>query len=114
MKKLIILSLVLICLFVFSCESTTFEQISVVNTNPTYAANVNPIITANCTGCHSSGGQYPALETYSQVKEAIQNGDVICRIDTQSCGEVMPTSGRMSQGTIDLIKLWATNGYPNQ
>jgi len=114
MKKLIILTVVFACLFAFSCESNTFEQISVVNTNPTYVANINPIITANCTGCHSSGGQYPALETYSQVKSAIQNGNVLCRIDTQTCGQVMPTSGRMSQGTIDLIKLWATNGFINQ
>jgi hypothetical protein len=53
------------------------------------------------------------METYSQVRAATENGDLICRIDDQSCGSVMPQSGRMPQTNIDIIKKWADNGYPN-
>ena len=56
----------------------------------------------------------PALTTYAQVKAATDTGNVICRIDqTQSCGNVMPTSGAMSAGNIATIKLWKTQGFKN-
>ncbi|TRX41301.1 hypothetical protein [Flavobacterium restrictum] len=113
MKKINVILLFVSALCFVSCDSVTYDQISEVNTNPTYAANVGPVFHSNCSGCHNSGGQYPSLANYTEVKDAVENGNVICRIDTQTCGSVMPTSGRMNQGTIDMIKLWATNGYPN-
>lgn len=98
----------------FSCDSATYDEISGEVANPTYTSNVKPIIMNNCLSCHSeAGGQYPTMETYVQVREATENGDVICRIDDQSCGSVMPQSGRMPQTTINTIKKWAANGYPN-
>jgi hypothetical protein len=53
------------------------------------------------------------METYAQVRDAAENGNMICRIDDQSCGAVMPQSGRMPQTRINTIKKWAANGYPN-
>jgi hypothetical protein len=53
------------------------------------------------------------METYTQVRDAAENGNMICRIDDQSCGTVMPQSGRMPQSTINIIKNWVANGYPN-
>ena len=77
-------------------------------------ANIKSIIDNNCLSCHSvAGAEFPTMETYIQVKEAAENGDMICRIDNQSCGAVMPQSGRMSQPTINTIKKWVANGYPN-
>lgn len=110
----IIIALLGIFYIVLSCESSTYEEISGVVTNPTYKANVKVIIDNNCLDCHSAvAGQYPTMETYSQVRAATENGDLICRIDDQSCGSVMPQSGRMPQTNIDIIKKWADNGYPN-
>lgn len=115
MKKIHFLGLLITASLVVSCESITYEQISVVTTNPTYTVNIEPVIKANCTGCHASGNQYPDLDTYANVKDATQNGNLICRIDDPSVcsGRIMPTSGRMQQTTIDMIKLWSTNGYTN-
>ncbi|MCI4443813.1 MAG: hypothetical protein JHC39_09985 [Lentimicrobium sp.] len=114
MKKLIIfIAFISAAMYMVSCTSSTYEEISAPVTNPTYTANVEPVIKANCTGCHS-GGQYPNLTTYADVKDATQNGNLICRIDqTQACGRVMPPSGAMSKQTIDMIKLWQTQGYVN-
>lgn len=97
-----------------SCESNTYKEISVV-ANPTYSANVGPIIKSNCLSCHSGGSQFPNLETYAEVKDATLNGNLLCRIDDPSVcfGSIMPTSGRMPQTTIDLIKLWGVQGYVN-
>jgi hypothetical protein len=116
MKKLIIF-LLFICTITYmvSCTSSTYEEISAPVTNPTYAVNVEPVIKAKCTGCHS-GGQSPNLTTYQNVKNATQNGDLICRIDQTpgvACGRVMPPSGSMSKQTIDMIILWQTQGYAN-
>jgi hypothetical protein len=53
------------------------------------------------------------METYVQVKDAAENGNMVCRIDDQSCGTVMPKSGRMPQVKINIIKEWVANGCPN-
>lgn len=95
-----------------SCESNTTQELSVVVTNPTYTQNVESVMSTSCTGCHSGGSQYPDLDTYDAVKDACVNGVMLCRIDA-SCGQVMPQSGQMPQQTVDMIKLWATNNYPN-
>jgi uncharacterized membrane protein len=109
-----IIFLVGACCIGLSCESSTYEEISGVVTNPTYKANVKVIIDNNCLSCHSAAaGQYPTMETYTQVRTATEKGKLICRIDDQSCGTVMPQSGRMPQTNIDIIKKWAGNGYPN-
>lgn len=98
----------------FSCDSATYEEIAGEKSNPTYVVSVKPIITTNCLSCHSAAaGQFPTLETYIQVREATETGNVICRIDDQSCGTVMPQSGRMPEVNISTIKKWAANGFSN-
>lgn len=113
MKKIKIIIMFVSTAFMISCTSNTYQDISAPVTNPTYAKNIEPIIKANCTGCHS-GGQSPELTSYSLVKDATQKGDLICRIDqTQACGRVMPQSGAMSRSTIDMIILWQQQGCIN-
>lgn len=98
-----------------SCETRTYDDISgTAVTNPTYVADVKPIVTVNCLNCHSSNIQYPNLETYDEVKEQITNGDLLCRINGQSCGDRMPLGGQLSQNQIQTIMVWAQNGFSNQ
>ena len=98
---------------IVSCDSSTYGDISVV-TNPTYNANIGPIVKASCSGCHSGGQQLHDFTNYAQVKEGLQNGNILCRIDqSQSCGSVMPQSGAMPQTTIKMFLLWQSQGYPN-
>jgi hypothetical protein len=113
MKALKFIFIIGICI-IFSCESYTYEEISGEIENPTYNANVKSIIDNNCLSCHSSsGGEFPTMQTYLQVKDVAQNGLMICRIDDQSCGSVMPQSGRLPQTKINTIKKWLINGCPN-
>lgn len=113
MKSIKIIITVLVGLLITSCQSNTYGEVGVEVLNPTYVKNVAPIMDAKCVACHN-GSQYPDLSNYASAKEATLNGDVICRIDTQSCGSVMPTSGKMAQNTVDVVKLWAVNGCINQ
>lgn len=113
MKKLKIFLVLLCGTLIASCESNTTQEVSGIVPNPTYAKNIGPVINTLCVGCHSANGEYPSLETFAEVKEAAEIGNLICRIDqSQACGRVMPPQG-MPQATIDMIKLWATNNYPN-
>lgn len=120
MKKIKIVLMIVGSIFIVSCESNTYKELEVLvpvpdsTTSITYTANVASIMANNCTSCHSVGGTSPALTTYAQVKAATDTGNVICRIDqTQSCGNVMPTSGAMSAVNIATIKLWKTQGFKN-
>lgn len=112
MKKIIKVLLLVAGAFIVSCESNTYNEISVTATNPTYTTNVEPVIKANCVSCHSVGGTYPTLTTYTQVIASTSTGNLICRID-QICGAVMPPNGAMSKQTVDMIKLWKQQGFVN-
>lgn len=111
-RRVVLLVLFIVVIFSFSsisCESNSYQDISENEIKPTYAKNVEPIIRSTCAGCH--GSQFPSLQNYEEVKNAIVEGDLICRIDNQSCGSVMPQSGRMPQNVIDMIKLWRDQGF---
>jgi hypothetical protein len=114
-----ILLTVIIGVFFASCESKTYDEIATV-TDPKYSPNVKAVMTSRCIGCHSAGAatqQEPYLENYEQVKDAAENGSLLCLIDNPTdcfyeASSIMPPEGRMPQATIDMIKLWATNGFP--
>jgi len=112
MKKIKIITILIASILIVSCESNTYNEISVTVSNPTYTTNIEPVIKANCIGCHAAGGTFPTLTTYAEVKASTSTGKLICRID-QSCGSVMPPSGAMTTPTIDMIKLWKQQGYAN-
>jgi uncharacterized membrane protein len=98
----------------FCCESATYNEVAGQVTNPTYSQTIKPIMDNNCVQCHSKEADlFPILDTYEAVKIATQTGDVICRIDDQSCGRVMPQAGKMADVKINNIKKWAKDGFPN-
>ena len=118
MKKIVLTAIlgVLFTLgFVFySCESNTYDEISSIS-NPTYRANISPLFRTTCVSCHSNDSQLPNLDTYEDVKDNIENGILICKIDNPAgCyGGIMPQSGRMPQSIIDMVKLWRDQGFVN-
>jgi hypothetical protein len=112
MKNLNIVLLAISGLFLVSCESTTTQDISAVITDPTYTAHIAPVMSAKCTSCHAGGNEFPNLETYAEVKEATQNGALLCRLEGTCGGEIMPPSGALPTATITMINNWATNNFP--
>ena len=124
MKKIALFTIIAAAAAAFSCEPNTYEEIQQptadtgtgtgtgtgTTTNITYAKDIQPIITTNCTACHGSGGKSPVLTTYTQVKNATSGGKLLCTIQAQGC-KTMPPAGKMPQATINLILLWKTQGY---
>ena len=117
MKKNILFTTCL-ALFVMSCSNDSTNDL-IDNTDPlpeqvTYNADVKTIIDNNCINCHSvppqNGAPMP-LTTYQQVKNAVENGNLIERISTTDLGEVMPFGGpRLPQNLIDTVIQWETDG----
>lgn len=111
MGKIKIFLIALCSILVVSCESNTYSEVSGQTSNPTYEANIKPIITSNCTSCHYGTNQFPNLETYSGVRSACLVNNLVCRIEGEDCGIRMPQGGKLPQPNIDLIKLWVSNGF---
>jgi hypothetical protein len=121
MKKIIIVFsiIALFGIISVSCESNTYTEIATVK-NPTYTINIEPVFRQNCIGCHNINGTSIPLDTYVDVKDNCStenNGRILCYIDNPAnCGKpaskLMPPIGRMPQTTIDMIKLWAAQNYP--
>jgi hypothetical protein len=117
MKELKIIIVLCLSAFIFSCESKTYKDIETpvdINAKPTYQKDFKAILTKDCTRCHSEAGNQsqPYLDSYDLAKTATKDGNLLCRME-ESCGRLMPPSGKLPQSTIDLIKLWAAQGYAN-
>lgn len=120
MKITKIISCIIYLVFLVSCSSNTYEEVSAkIPDVPTYVTDIKPLIDTNCKSCHganTSQAQYPPLDTYADVKgatDATLGGSVLCRIQN-TCGLVMPMSGQLPQTKIDLVKKWSVTGFIEQ
>ena len=113
MREVKTIMIALVGILLYSCESNTIQEIQPVVENPTFNDNIKPIFNSKCVSCHGINEQNPPLTNYDQVKDAIENGNVLCSIQNE-CGEVMPPSGKMPQTIIDMIINWAAQGYVEQ
>lgn len=101
----------------FSCTDASEEDL--IESTPledvvTYVDDVKSIMDNNCIFCHSNppenGAPMPLL-TYEQVKEAVENRELINRISTEDLAFVMPFGGpRLPQNLIDVVIKWQTDG----
>lgn len=109
MKNIIYIASII--LFVTSCESRTYEEIS--DNTPIadvikYQTDIKPIIENNCISCHSSGSFKPFV-TYDQVKSNI---DIIVNRIQRPNGDPlrMPQGGSLSSGQINNFLKWKADG----
>ncbi len=84
--------------------------------NVTYSGTVAGIMTEYCTGCH--GGSSPsagiALETYSQVKFFVSNGQLWGTMNHDNGFKPMPQgTPKLDPCTLDKVFAWIREGAPN-
>ncbi len=84
--------------------------------NFAFSADIFPLISANCKGCHSgndpSGGV--RLENYTTIKAAADNNSLYGSVAWLSGYSPMPKDGfRLTDCNITQIKNWIDNGAPN-
>lgn len=102
----------------FVCCTSVNEE-DLVDATPipetiTYVADVKPIIDNNCIICHSNPPQNGApmpLVTFENVREAVQNRNLIGRISSDDPAFSMPFGGpKLPQNLIDIIIQWNEDG----
>jgi uncharacterized membrane protein len=109
MKTVKFILLIALGSFVVSCESDTYADVFGYVENPTYKANIKPLMTAQCISCHSANGTESSspLETYQEVVDYAES--ISCRLDGNSCA-LMPQSGKLPQVQIDMFNAWIAQG----
>ncbi len=82
--------------------------------NPTYTANIQPIINQNCIGCHGSSGPSGgvSLHTYDLVKAQALKGSLSGTLKNTSPYSLMPPGGKLSDCKIGQVDKWIRNGLP--
>ena len=114
-------SITLLSLILFSCTNSSEDDLTPEQELPstvTYEAHVRSIIQNNCVSCHANppvNGAGVPLETYSDVKTAVINNNLISKINGNGPGGLMPLGGpKLSQQQIDLITKWQQDGFPEK
>lgn len=114
--KFILLTLILINL---SCTNDSEDDLTepvILNQNePVTFNNVSSIFQNNCISCHSNppvNGAPMSLINYNDIKDAVENRNLIDRISRQTSENgAMPLGGpRLPQNLIDLVILWQEDG----
>ena len=116
MKKITLLSFLIIAT-IFSCSYNSEDDLTediIIEDLVNYEDNIKSIIDNNCISCHSDppiNGAPISLTTYNNVKNAVENRDLIERIETNDTGLLMPFGGpRLPQNLIDLVIQWEAEG----
>lgn len=97
------------CLFLTNCSSD--DDLDNTDLKVTYTTDIRSIMNNNCTNCHgspTSNGAPMPLTTFSEVKDAVENRDLIARIN--SLTNPMPQSGLIPKASRDLIQQWKDDG----
>ena len=104
-----------VVLLFYSCyndkEEILYGTVSCDGVNASFAANVFPIIQANCAvpDCHAAGstnGPGP-LTTYTEIKNAADH------IKPAVVSRFMPKDGSLTTTQIKTISCWVDAGAPN-
>ncbi|MEO5683463.1 MAG: hypothetical protein ABIQ88_12520 [Chitinophagaceae bacterium] len=80
-----------------------------------YAGNIAPIISSNCSSCHSAGSNSSGilLDNYNNLRFYAQNGYLYGTISHGNGYKPMPEGGvKLNDCTIATIKKWIDNGAP--
>ena len=76
-----------------------------------YAADIAPIMSQNCTSCHGSApsnGASAALTNASEVRQAIESFNLTGRIES---GNMPKNAARLDPSDVEKVKVWQEEGF---
>ncbi|NQX82623.1 MAG: hypothetical protein HRT66_11610 [Flavobacteriaceae bacterium] len=81
------------------------------DTKTKYSSPIKSIISNNCLSCHSGNSPKANLDlsNYSNLKDAIENGNLLERINAET--NFMPPNNKLSTSNRELISKWKDDGY---
>ncbi len=113
------------CLFIVGCSKSNEESLNPAGggnpagcdtVNMKYAANIQPIIQANCYRCHGNGQSQGgiSLDTYAKLQRVAVTGTLVGVVSHASGFVPMPQNGpKLSECDINKIRRWVLNGALN-
>ena len=116
MKKHLFTAIVLVAFISVSCSSDSEEGPMIqpppdLDTSVTYTGTVKAIIDSRCTSCHgdplTNGAPMPLL-TLANVQEAVQNRNLIGRIEN---GSMPPSGSDLTAAQILAIRGWQAGNF---
>lgn len=117
--KLVMIGIV--ALVMHSCYYDSVQElypnpVACDTTNVTYSGDVWPVISSNCTSCHS--GAAPSgnirLSNYDEIVIQANNGNLMGAITGASGFTPMPKDGQpLPKCDITHIQIWINKGTPN-
>jgi hypothetical protein len=93
-----------------SCTKDVTKPDPIIEEKITFDANIEPILTTNCSPCHAYGGSEINYSTYMNAANGITS---IINRSNKTKGEdgFMPKSGdKLSQTDLDLLAKWKADG----
>ena len=83
-------------------------------TSVSYNTHIQNIVDASCINCHSSSSDVGGrdLSSYSALRDAVENTNLLARINGELGANVMPQGGKMDECKIEQIEIWAREGFP--
>lgn len=113
-KTFLVISVFCLSIVLFSCKNTNdpLKDFDCTGATPTYTADIDTIMAANCTSCHS--GSFPSgnldLSTYANVKA---ESNLFCSVNHDAACEAMPQgAAKLSDADIKKIACWIKNDKP--
>src|SRR5688572_3627593 len=100
-------------------QSCTYDKELIVivaaydTSNIFFAADVQPLIQANCFSCHGNGSSFGnmSLDTYVEVKQAAVKGSLLGSVSQSAGFSPMPKEAdKLSDCNIQLITSWINQG----
>lgn len=110
MKKTVLILLVVVASLAQFCSGPKNAQVAPVP-KITYAANVQPVITAQCSPCHiPPKGNKEALHTYETAKANIDESIVRINKNPEEKGFMPFKHPKLPDSTIQVFVKWKADG----
>ena len=120
MKRYFLPIFILIVIFFVSCYYDNVEALypslssSCDTANVTYNVTIAPILSSNCTSCHSGGAPSGSilLTSYANVQTAAASGTLMNALKGNGV-PIMPPSGAISACKKNQVQIWISKGMLN-
>jgi mono/diheme cytochrome c family protein len=100
-----------------SCEKDSVDDLYTQdNGYVSFSQSINPIIESNCKSCHSGSAPSAgiALDSYTSIKAAADNGSLMGTIRHESGWSPMPkNANKLRDDDIRKLEKWIEKGSPN-
>ena len=120
MKRYSLPLFIIVVIFFASCYYDNEEALypslnsSCDTTNVTYSGTIAPLLSNNCTSCHSGGAPSGSisLTSYTSVQASAANGTLMNALKGTGV-PAMPPSGSLTACKITQVRIWIKNGILN-